>query len=51
MASISTNLNAAIAQASLKTNARELTASMQQLSTGLRINSAKDDATGISITR
>jgi len=50
MASISTNLNAAIAQASLKTNARELTASMQQLSTGLRINSAKDDATGISIT-
>jgi flagellin len=35
----------------MKTNARELSSAMQQLSTGNRINGAKDDAAGIAITQ
>jgi len=49
MAVINTNVNSLYAQASLKTNARAQATAMQQLSTGMRINSAKDDAAGIAI--
>ena len=46
---INTNASALNAQNALKTNAREMTSAMQQLSTGNRINSAKDDAAGLAI--
>jgi len=46
---INTNASALNAQNVLKTNSREMTAAMQQLSTGSRINSAKDDAAGLAI--
>lgn len=49
MPTINTNVNALFAQDSLKTNARAQTLAMQQLSTGSRINSAKDDAAGLAI--
>jgi flagellin len=39
-----------VAQAALAKNARELNTAMTQLSTGVRINSAKDDASGLAIT-
>ncbi len=50
MSVINTNTNALVAQAALQTNARSLNTSMEQLSTGKRINSAKDDAAGFAIT-
>jgi len=49
MTVINTNVNALMTQASLVKNSRSLGAAMQQLSTGLRINSSKDDAAGLSI--
>lgn len=49
MSVINTNTNALVAQAALQTNARSLNTSMEQLSTGKRINSAKDDAAGFAI--
>jgi len=49
MPAINTNVNALFAQDALKTNARAQTLAMQQLSTGSRINSAKDDAAGLAI--
>lgn len=49
MAAINTNINALYAQDALKTNARAQSTAMQQLSTGSRINSAKDDAAGLAI--
>lgn len=49
MSVINTNTNALVAQAALQTNARTLNTSMEQLSTGKRINSAKDDAAGFAI--
>jgi flagellin len=49
MAVINTNVNSLYAQAALKVNSRSQATAMQQLSTGLRINSAKDDAAGLSI--
>jgi flagellin len=50
MTVINTNVKALTAQASLS-NVEKLTAtSMERLSTGLRINSAKDDAAGLAIT-
>jgi len=49
MPAINTNINALFAQDALKTNARTQTNAMQQLSTGMRINSAKDDAAGLAI--
>ena len=49
MTVINTNVNALMTQASLVKNSRTLGAAMQQLSTGLRINSSKDDAAGLSI--
>ena len=46
---INTNMNALFAQNALGVNARALSTAMQQLSTGSRINSAKDDAAGMAI--
>lgn len=49
MTVINTNVKALFAQNSLSVNGRNLTNAMQQLSTGSRINSAKDDAAGLAI--
>jgi len=49
MSVINTNVNALYAQTSMKTNARAMGDAMQQLSTGSRINAAKDDAAGLAI--
>ena len=50
MATINTNMPASIAANALTRNERSMTATMERLSTGLRINSAKDDAAGLAIT-
>ena len=50
MTVINTNVNASFAQNAMKVNNRALTNAMEQLSTGQRINSAKDDAAGLAIT-
>ncbi|MES2262960.1 MAG: flagellin [Pseudomonadota bacterium] len=47
---INTNLNALHAQRSSQRSALELGVSMERLSSGLRINSARDDAAGLAIT-
>ena len=49
MAVVNTNTNALFAQGALKVNNRELSKSIQQLSTGSRINTAGDDAAGMAI--
>jgi len=49
MSTINTNVSALHAQNALTVNARGMSASMEQLSTGSRINSAKDDAAGMAI--
>ena len=49
MPTINTNVSALQAQNALTKNARGMSASMEQLSTGSRINSAKDDAAGQAI--
>lgn len=49
MAVINTNYKALFGQAALKGTERSLQTAMQQLSTGKRINSAKDDAAGMAI--
>jgi len=49
MPGIFTNVNATFAQNALTVNSRAQTAAMQQLSTGVRINSAKDDAAGLAM--
>ena len=49
MSVINSNISALTAQSALAANSRSQTTSMQQLSTGLRINSAKDDAAGMAI--
>jgi flagellin len=46
---INTNLNSLSAQRSLSMSQSSLATSMQRLSSGLRINSAKDDAAGLAI--
>ena len=51
MSVINTNVNALFAQSAMKTNAREMSSAMQQLSTGNRINYAKDDSAGLAITQ
>jgi flagellin len=50
MAVVNTNVGASVAQAALAKNARELNTAMTQLSAGVRINSAKDDASGLAIS-
>lgn len=49
MSVINTNVNSLIARQSLTVNERKMTDTMEQLSTGKRINSAADDAAGLSI--
>ena len=49
MAVVNTNTNALFAQSALKVNNRELSKSIQQLSTGSRINTG-DDAAGMAIS-
>ena len=50
MATINTNMSAKVASNSLVRNDRTMGATMERLSTGLRINSAKDDAAGLAIS-
>jgi phospholipid N-methyltransferase len=50
MTAINTNVKSLIAQQSLTVNNRALSKTMEQLSTGKRINSAADDAAGLSIS-
>ena len=49
-ATINTNMSANIAANSMVRNDRTMTSTMERLSTGLRINSAKDDAAGLAIS-
>jgi flagellin len=49
MSVINTNTKSLIAQQSLTVNNRALSKTMEQLSTGKRINSASDDAAGLAI--
>jgi flagellin len=46
---INTNVSSLNAQRNLTTNQSSLATSMQRLSSGLRVNSAKDDAAGLAI--
>ena len=46
---INTNVTALYSQNAMKTNARSMNTVMEQLSTGSRVNSAKDDAAGLAI--
>ena len=48
---INTNTNAQYAQDALKVNAKSMGNVMQQLATGSRINAAKDDAAGLSLSQ
>ena len=50
MSVINTNVKALAAQGSLSNVNKSLATSMERLSTGLRINSAADDAAGLAIT-
>lgn len=50
MATINTNMAANIAANSLTRNERSMGQTMERLSTGIRINSAKDDAAGLAIS-
>jgi len=51
MSVINTNVSATYSQNAMKTNARAMSTAMQQLSTGTRVNSAKDDAAGLAISQ
>ncbi|MCM5679395.1 flagellin [Schlegelella sp. S2-27] len=46
---INTNINSLTAQRNLNSSQSSLATSMQRLSSGLRVNSAKDDAAGLAI--
>ena len=48
--SINTNLQSLNAQRNLSTSQSSLSTTMQRLSSGLRVNSAKDDAAGLAIS-
>jgi len=50
VAIINSNISALRAQASLSANQVQLNKAMERLSTGVRINSAKDDAAGLAIS-
>jgi flagellin len=49
MSSINTNINSINAQRSLASTSNTLATAMARLSSGLRVNSAKDDAAGLAI--
>jgi flagellin len=48
---LNTNLSSLVAQNALATSGSQLASSLQQLSTGLRINTAADDAAGYAIVQ
>ena len=48
---INYNVSAMLANNSLKTNDKKLTDSLRRLSSGYKINSAKDNAAGLAISR
>ena len=48
---INTNINSLTAQRNLGQTSNALSTSIQRLSSGLRINSAKDDAAGLGISQ
>lgn len=50
MTVVNTNVKSLIANSAIKTNDAKLSKAMEQLSTGKRINSAADDAAGLSIS-
>jgi len=50
MTVINTNSSALIARDAIQRNDRAMSTAMERLSTGLRINSAKDDAAGLAIS-
>ena len=49
MTTVNTNLGALTAQANMQKQTKEMDSAMERLSSGLRINSAKDDAAGSAI--
>ena len=49
MSVVNTNTSASISQAAIHKNERELSKTMEQLSTGSKINSAADDAAGLAM--
>ena len=50
MAVVNTNISASVAQNALDKNERSMNTAMERLSTGKRINGAKDDAAGLAIS-
>ena len=50
MSVINTNVKALVAQESMRSSNLSLSTAMERLSTGTKINSAKDDAAGLAIT-
>lgn len=50
MAVVNTNIGASVAQAALASNARDLRSAMTELSTGQKINSAADNASGLAMS-
>ena len=50
MSVVNTNVKSLVAQDSLMKSGRAMATAMERLSTGKRINSAKDDAAGLSIS-
>src|SRR5580658_2148136 len=48
---LNTNIDSMVAQNALTTSGNELATSLQQLSTGLRVNTAADDAAGYAIAQ
>ena len=50
MAVVNTNISASVAQNALEKNERAMNTAIERLSTGKRINSAKDDAAGLAIS-
>ena len=49
MAVINTNLTSLVSQQSIGRTSSSLATSMERLASGLRVNSAKDDAAGLAI--
>lgn len=49
MTVVNTNVSASVAQANIKTNQKLMDQAIERLSSGLRINSASDDAAGMAI--
>jgi flagellin len=50
MTVINTNVSSLVAKSALQANASKLSTAMERLSTGVRINSSKDDAAGLAIS-